>query len=49
MPKYVYFILKGEVFVSNESGTFHYLKLGAGSYIGDINITLDYPSSYSVL
>ncbi len=48
MPANVYFIIKGQVFFTNESGTFHYFKLGAGSYFGDINILLDHPSSYSV-
>lgn len=47
MPKYVYFLLKGEVFFTNESGTFHYFKLSNGSYFGDVNILLNYKSSYS--
>ena len=27
IPTHVYFILKGEVFFTNESGAFHYFKL----------------------
>lgn len=47
MPKHVYFIIKGEVFFTNESGTFHYFKLSSGSYFGEINILLNHKSSYS--
>ena len=49
MPFYVYFILKGDVFLTNSTGTFHYIKLTSGSYFGDINVILKYPSSYSTL
>lgn len=49
MPDYIYFIIKGDVFFTNDSGTFHYFKLSTGSYFGDINALLGHKSSYSVL
>lgn len=48
MPENVYFIIKGEVFFTNESGTFHYFRLSTGSYFGDLSALLGHKSSYSV-
>lgn len=47
IPDSIYFIIKGDVYFTNESGTFHYFKLGAGSYFGDISALLGHKSSYS--
>eukprot|EP00347_Sterkiella_histriomuscorum_P010585 403375714 len=47
MPQHVYFILKGTVYFTNESGIFQYFQFGKGSYFGDSNILNDYFSSYS--
>ena len=46
---YIYFILKGEVYFTNESGAFKYYKLQTGSYFGDTSVLFDIPSSYSAL
>ncbi len=48
-PDNVYFIVKGDVFFTNESGTFHYFRLSTGSYFGDISALLGHKSSYSTL
>lgn len=47
-PEYVYFIIKGDVYFTNESGTYHYFKLSSGSYFGDVEAFLGHKSSYSV-
>ena len=47
VPKYVHFILRGEVFVTNATGNYKYFALLPRSFFGECHLLFGMPSSYS--